>query len=210
MEREVAKLRQCLNEISRLESRRRRKIESLREKAKADDISKSNLPSLTQSHSLTTPLASAILVEAARLERESPLQKLEPVHFEPLFESRLAAKYNSENTLLKEEAEMQKDIISRTQEANASFVACRRVDSSLKEREQALQTLENAHSRYREILDNLNAGRKFYNDLAKLLARFRDECKDFVYQRRIEAGQFEAYVSPFIHSLYCTGGRGEY
>lgn len=39
MDREVGKLRQCLNEVSRLESRRRRKIESLREKAKADDIS---------------------------------------------------------------------------------------------------------------------------------------------------------------------------
>ncbi|PWW71946.1 BRO1-domain-containing protein, partial [Tuber magnatum] len=183
MEREVAKLRQCLNEISRLESRRRRKIESLREKAKTDDIT------------------SAILAEAARLERESPLQKLEPVHFEPLFESRLAAKYDGENTLLKEEAEVQKDIISRTQEANASFVACRKVDSSLKEREQALQTLENAHSKYREILDNLNAGRKFYNDLAKLLARFRDECKDFVYQRRMEAGQFEVEITNAMQSV---------
>lgn len=40
MDREVGKLRQCLNEVSRLESRRRRKIESWREKAKADDISK--------------------------------------------------------------------------------------------------------------------------------------------------------------------------
>ncbi|KAG0136720.1 pH-response regulator protein palA/RIM20 [Tuber indicum] len=183
MEREVAKLRQCLNEISRLESRRRRKIESLREKAKADDIT------------------SAILAEAARLERESPLQKLEPVHFEPLFESRLAAKYDGENTLLKEEAEVQKDIISRTQEANSSFAACRKVDSSLKEREQALQTLENAHSKYREILDNLNAGRKFYNDLAKLLARFRDECKDFVYQRRIEAGQFEVEITNAMQTV---------
>ncbi|KAG0643840.1 hypothetical protein HOY80DRAFT_943908 [Tuber brumale] len=183
MEREVAKLRQCLNEISRLESRRRRKIESLREKAKADDIT------------------SAILAEAARLERESPLQKLEPVHFEPLFESRLAAKYDSENILLKEEAEVQKDIISRTQEANSSFAACRKVGSSLKEREQALQTLENAHSKYREILDNLNAGRKFYNDLAKLLARFRDECKDFVYQRRIEAGQFEVEITNAMQAV---------
>lgn len=40
MDREVGNLRQCLNEVSRLESRRRKKIESLREKAKADDISK--------------------------------------------------------------------------------------------------------------------------------------------------------------------------
>lgn len=39
MEREVARLRNCLNEVSRLESRRRRKIEGVREKARTDDIS---------------------------------------------------------------------------------------------------------------------------------------------------------------------------
>jgi programmed cell death 6-interacting protein len=40
IERESTRLRTCLNEVSRLETRRKRKIESLREKAKADDISK--------------------------------------------------------------------------------------------------------------------------------------------------------------------------
>lgn len=41
VEREAGKLRGCFNEVSRLESRRRRKIEALRTKAKQDDISKS-------------------------------------------------------------------------------------------------------------------------------------------------------------------------
>ena len=39
IEREVGRLRTCVNEVSRLESRRKRKIEALREKAKSDDIS---------------------------------------------------------------------------------------------------------------------------------------------------------------------------
>lgn len=39
VEREAGKLRGCFNEVSRLESRRRRKIETLRIKAKHDDIS---------------------------------------------------------------------------------------------------------------------------------------------------------------------------
>lgn len=39
VEREAGKLRGCFNEVSRLESRRRRKIEALRTKAKQDDIS---------------------------------------------------------------------------------------------------------------------------------------------------------------------------
>lgn len=40
VEREAGKLRGCFNEVSRLESRRRRKVEALRTKAKEDDISK--------------------------------------------------------------------------------------------------------------------------------------------------------------------------
>lgn len=39
IEREVFRLRTCLNEVSRLELRRKRKVEALREKAKNDDIS---------------------------------------------------------------------------------------------------------------------------------------------------------------------------
>lgn len=39
VEREAGRLRACLNEVSKVESRRRRKIEVLREKAKLDDIS---------------------------------------------------------------------------------------------------------------------------------------------------------------------------
>lgn len=44
VEREAGKLRGFFNEISRLENRRRRKIETLKTKAKEDDISKSFLP----------------------------------------------------------------------------------------------------------------------------------------------------------------------
>lgn len=40
VEREAGKLRGCFNEVNRLESRRRRKVEALRSKAKQDDISK--------------------------------------------------------------------------------------------------------------------------------------------------------------------------
>lgn len=42
VEREATSLRGCLNEISRLESRRKRKIEALKAKARQDDISKAN------------------------------------------------------------------------------------------------------------------------------------------------------------------------
>ena len=55
MDREVGKLRQCMNEVSRLESRRRRKIETLRQKAKADDISTPSPPPSPIIPPLTSP-----------------------------------------------------------------------------------------------------------------------------------------------------------
>lgn len=81
--------------------------------------------------------------------------------------------------------------MGRLQEANASFLACRRMDSSLKKREMAIQKLENGYFKYKELITNLEVGRKFYNDLGRLLSRFLDECKHFVHQRRVEAGQME-------------------
>jgi programmed cell death 6-interacting protein len=127
------------------------------------------------------------LAETARLEREFPMQKIEAVQFEGLFEQRLQ-RYDDDRIMVSNERE---DLSSRLQETNAAFVSLRRGDSSSRERENALQRLENAYLKYKEILSNLDTGRKFYNDLAKLVTRFKDECREFRYRRRIEAGQLE-------------------
>ncbi|KAF2399193.1 BRO1-domain-containing protein [Trichodelitschia bisporula] len=173
----AGKLRGCLNDIGRLESRRRRKIEEIRAKAKADDINP------------------ALLQEAARLEREMPMQKIEAGQFEHFFDRQLQA-YDADKAVLAGEEREQREIIRRLQEANAAFTSARKGDSTTKDRERALQQLENAYMKYKEIITNLNAGRTFYNDLAKIVTRFRDGCRTFAYQRRSEASQMESYVAP--------------
>ena len=137
-------------------------------------------------------LGTAILAETARLERDYPMQKIEPAQFEDLFAERLQ-RYDGDRAMVIEEREEQERLSSQIKEANAAFANAKRGDSSTKEREQALQRLENAYFKYKEIVSNLDVGRKFYNDLAKTVNRFRDECSAFAYQRRIEAGQIEAY-----------------
>jgi programmed cell death 6-interacting protein len=173
LEAEVSKLRNSLNEVSRLESRRRRKIEALREKAKKDDINDS------------------ILAEAARLEREYPNTVIVPANFEDFFDERLQ-KYDVDIASVKDEADEQDRLTQNLETANASFVAARKGDTSSREREQALQKLENAYFRYKEIVSNLEVGRKFYNDLARIVSKFRDGCKSFVYDRREEANRMES------------------
>ncbi|KAI9731745.1 MAG: pH-response regulator protein palA/rim20 [Cirrosporium novae-zelandiae] len=183
VENEAGRLRATLNEVSRLESRRKRKIEALKEKARADDIN----PSL--------------LTEAARLEREFPMQSIEAAQFEGLFETRLQ-RYDPDRNMLSTEQAEQDKLVSRIRETNTAFTSARRGDSSAtREREQALQKLEGAYFKYKEIMSNIEVGRRFYNDLANIVGRFRDNCKTFVYERRSEASQFEIDLANSMSAL---------
>lgn len=118
------------------------------------------------------------------------MQKIEPAHFEDLFEQRLR-QYDEDKKVLAVEAEAQSQLSEQIKDANTAFNAARAGDNSTREREKALQRLENAYNRYREIQGNINTGREFYNNLAKMVTRFRDQCKEFAYQRRLEAGRLE-------------------
>lgn len=128
------------------------------------------------------------------------MQKIEPAQFEHLFERRLE-RYNPDRKMVSEEASEQKELETQVQAANRDFLLARKGDTSTKEREKALQSLENAFTKYKEIVSNLNTGRRFYNDLATMVNRFRDDCKSFAYQRRIEAQQWEADLSSSMGSL---------
>lgn len=128
------------------------------------------------------------------------MQKVEAVQFEDFFERRLQ-RYDVDKNLVAEEEAEQNIIAQRLKEANTAFISARRGDSSTKDREKALQSLENAFFKYKEIISNLDAGRKFYNDLAKIVGRFRDECRSFAYQRRAEASQMESDMTTAMSSL---------
>ena len=120
------------------------------------------------------------------------MQKIEPAQFEELFEERLQD-YEVDREMVIKEQEDQDGLLSRVQEANVAFIGARKGDFSTREREKALQELENGCLKYKEILSNLDVGRKFYNDLANNVTRFRDSCKTFVSRRRMEAGHLESY-----------------
>jgi programmed cell death 6-interacting protein len=111
------------------------------------------------------------------------MQTIEAVQFENLFDRRLQM-YDVDQDMVQEEEKEQAEATKRLQDANASFLIARRGD-------QALQNLENAYFKYKEIISNSDVGRKFYNDLAKIVNRFRDDVRSFAYQRKSEASQIE-------------------
>jgi programmed cell death 6-interacting protein len=173
VEREIIKLRSCLSEVSRMENRRRRQVQTWKDKARADDIHP------------------ALLKATARLEREFPMQAIQASQFEDLFEEQLRL-YDVDREMLAQERRDQEQLSDKVREANRAFTRAHKGDASTKERETALQDLENGYLKYKEIISNLEVGRKFYNDLAKIVGRFRDDAKAFVHQRRMEASQLEA------------------
>ncbi|OJJ53072.1 hypothetical protein ASPSYDRAFT_62270 [Aspergillus sydowii CBS 593.65] len=176
VEREVSRLRGCISEVNRLESRRKRKSQTVKDKARTDDIS------------------SALVREAARLEREFPMQVIQASQFEDLFESRLRD-YDVDLQMVAKEQHDQDQIAAQVREANRAFTRAHTGDASTREREKALQELENGYLKYKEIISNIEVGRKFYNDLAKIVGRFRDDAKAFVHKRRMEASQLEQDIS---------------
>ncbi|KAH9896232.1 BRO1-like domain-containing protein [Xylariomycetidae sp. FL2044] len=190
----IGKLRSAYNDITRLEGRRRRKAEALREKARSDDIK------------------SDILDEAARLERSHAVATaIVPAHFEDFFERRLDKLYEPELELVEKEGAEQEKLISDLIRANRDFESQKKAagDKGNREREQALQKLENAYYKYKELISNVEVGRKFYNDLSRIMGGFRDGARTFVTERRREARMLEDELSmPPLNSLSLGGAGG--
>ncbi|KAI1821070.1 pH-response regulator protein palA/RIM20 [Xylaria intraflava] len=172
----IGRLRGVCNDVTRLESRRRRKAEALREKARGDDIK------------------SDILAEAARLERNQTVATaIVPAHFESFFEKRLDLLYEPELEMVQKEGAEQERLLSDLIRANREFESQKKLagDKGNREREQALQKLENAYYKYKELTSNADVGRKFYNDLSRIVGNFRDSARTFVTERRREASMLK-------------------
>ncbi|KAF3765734.1 hypothetical protein M406DRAFT_60355 [Cryphonectria parasitica EP155] len=182
----LGRLRGVFNDIQRLESRRRRRAEALREKAKADDIKPD------------------IMKEAGRLERTYPNTQIVPAHFEEFFEKRLDSMYEADLQQIEKEAAEQEKMLADVTRANRDFEAQKKTagDRGNREREAALQTLDNAYYKYKEIVSNVEVGRKFYNDLSKIVGSFRDRCRDWVAERRKDARALEEYQQPPAQAAY--------
>ena len=172
----IGRVRSAFNDVQRLETKRRKRIDSVRDSAKRDDIKPD------------------ILKEAARLERTYPNTTIVPAHFEDFFERRLDQRYEAELLALEKEDEEQERLLTLVERANQEFEAQKKRlgDKGNREREHALQQLDNTYFKYKEIVNNLENGRKFYNDLNKLVGQgFRDVVKGWVAQRRMEARALE-------------------
>ena len=118
---------------------------------------------------------------------------ISPADFEEFFTRRLESHYSENRNEYRLDQTESGKLRAKLREANVAFVKSRRSDTSLEERERALQRLETGYLKFLEIAQNLDEGRKFYNELARMLGRWREEIRGFVYQRKKEARDIEGY-----------------
>lgn len=182
----IGRLRGVYNDVLRLESRRRKRVEALRDRSRADDIK------------------GDILAEAARLERSYPNTPIVPAHFEEFFDKRLDRLYEPELEIVEKELADQEKLVADLQRANREFESQKKSvgEKGSRDREKALQRLDDAYYKYKDIVNNVEVGRKFYNDLSRIVESFRNQCRAFTSERRKEAAALEEYVQTILPHTY--------
>ncbi|KZT07808.1 BRO1-domain-containing protein [Laetiporus sulphureus 93-53] len=123
-----------------------------------------------------------ILKAAAEIERWVEVQ---PSMFEDVIEEEMV-KYDKFRVGVQETEQKQGTILESIKERNSQLLQSRKEDPSVKEREHALQSLDLAYHKYKEIRRNLDEGLKFYSEFSNVLSQFRETCKDWVIMRRNE------------------------
>jgi programmed cell death 6-interacting protein len=133
-----------------------------------------------------------LIAEAEKLERKYPMRNVDSGQLKHVYAEKIN-QYHADRSVIIEQDREQERVMQRVQEANAEFVAARKGDTSNKQRETALQSLQNGYFNYKEIISNLEAGRRFYNGLVQIVTEFQNDCNSFVFRRRTEASQITRY-----------------
>merc|ERR1712054_116619 len=77
--------------------------------------------------------------------------------------------------------------MDKTNAANEKFVASRHVDALTQRRDEAVQELLTAETKYRELCGDISHGEEFYGTLTDVVAQLKQSVSDHKYSRGIEA-----------------------
>lgn len=152
-----------------------------------DDLLESRSACVAEAKALAVSddIRALVLREAGSLHTSNSATKVTAAEFEPLFDGQLA-KYTRFQNELDVSARAQEELLERIKERNGAFVAARQSDATIQRRQKALQNLDAAYVKYRELSSNLVEGLHFYNALAKVLTAYRDAVKHWSTARDVD------------------------
>ncbi|KAG0166770.1 pH-response regulator protein palA/rim20 [Apophysomyces sp. BC1015] len=166
----IYRLKQLVEDMQQHLTERRVIVDRAKKASSADDISP------------------ALLKKAAQLTAKSPIVKIDPAQFEELFVEELR-KYDEFLMKIDHQDERQTQVLREMTDVHQEYTVSRQNNSAMAKREKALQNLNQAYHKFKEIKTNLTEGVKFYGEHAKALSTFRDTCVEYHNRRRTEAEQ---------------------
>lgn len=157
-----------------------------------DDLLDSRTACLTEVKALAAAddIRPLVMREAATISTRagtssSSQSTITAADFEDVFGQQMD-KYTRFKQEIDQSAAQQAQLLERIEERNSAFVQARKSDPTIHRREKALQNLDIAYVKYRELSSNLVEGLEFYNSLAKILGGFRDQVKEWARARQTD------------------------
>lgn len=113
------------------------------------------------------------------------LQTPNNTNFEPIFEESLK-KYQEMKNQIVELRSKHLEYIEKLREKNKIFESNHMSNASVRQREHALQSLEEGYQNYKTLSGNFKEGIKFYQEFMKLLQQLKMDIDDYCLSRKIE------------------------
>lgn len=155
-----------------------------------------------------TRMLPEIIAEYTRMsQHQNSHTQLDASKFEPIYMKHVKRIQEDNEKWLQQQVKDQDELLETIKELNERFLEIRDNDASSIERENAVQNLEVSYFKFGEILQNLDEGRKFYNSMIEQLRSYIDQCKEFVYQRRVQGRELESSISDSFERLNVNDGH---
>lgn len=176
----IIKLRELINEFSRIENQRKQFLTRIEIKARNNNI----LPSIIDSFKKKQR---KLYEENATIDERS---------FEDVYEKHITM-FNSDLRFLEDLKHAQIALEGNIDDLNQEFESeyQHTNNESQCKRQEVLQTLENVYTKYLELISNLNEGSKFYSDFIIKSNSVLKECDEYVYHRRVEGRELELFLN---------------
>lgn len=172
----ISDLRGALAEVADLENDRKIFSQGLEIKARDNNI----LPKLIDDY------------KQRRNEFYDNQGNFKELAFEPIYENHMRI-YDNDLQYVESLKNRQIKLESQLDTLNKRFLEEYEISNNISQsnRRDALQALESVHSKYLQIISNLNEGSRFYNEFITKGNSVLRACEDYLYQRRLESRDLE-------------------
>ncbi|KAH3666412.1 hypothetical protein WICMUC_005680 [Wickerhamomyces mucosus] len=185
------------SKIVELDPSLRRVISQLKDllsKGKKFEIDRETFIGSVEIKSRQSNILPKIISEYKSIQSSSKDLKIDSSTFEPVFEGHMKI-FGKELEYLEKEKDKQRELEVQIDETNKKFKHFNSLQGSNSDRQKIIKKLDLTYIEFKELIDNLSQGLKFYNDFNSNCSRLIEDIDLFVYKRRIEARDLENELS---------------